>query len=47
MSLDVAPLVMSLLKIVIEVSLTISSDDVVDDSTSVEGDIEFVVEDSS
>ena len=44
MSLDVAPLVMSLLKIVIEVSLTISSDDVVDDPTSVECDIEFVVE---
>lgn len=42
-SLDVVPRVMSLLKIV-EVSLTNSSEDVVDDSTSVECDIEFVVE---
>ena len=44
MSLDVAPRVMSLFRTVTAVSLTISSGGVVYDSTSVECDIEFVVE---
>ena len=43
-SLEVVLLVISLFKIVIEVSLTICSDDVVDDSGSVECDIGLVVE---
>ena len=46
LSLEIVSLVTSLLKMVTEVSLTISSDDVGDDSTtgSVECDIELVVE---
>ena len=42
--LEVVSLMMSLFKIVIEVSLTISSDNVVDDSGIVKCDIESVVE---
>ena len=43
-SLEIVSLVTSLFTMVTEVSLTISSDDVVDDSASVECDIELVVE---